>query len=41
MSDGRTTAVQHEPVSTVLTHLKDGEITDAIVYFAENFQFRD
>ena len=41
MSDCRTTAVEHEPVSSVLTHLKEGEITDAIAYFAESFQFRD
>ena len=41
MSDRRTTAVEHEPVSAVLTHLKEGEITDAIAYFAEDFQFRD
>jgi hypothetical protein len=41
VSDCRTTAVEHEPVSTVLTHLKEGEITEAIAYFGESFQFRD
>ena len=41
MSYRRTAAPEHEPVSTVLTHLKEGEITDAIAYFAENIQFRD
>ena len=34
-------AVNGEVVLNALTHLNDGEITDAIACFAEEFQFRD
>lgn len=35
------TAVQPEAVLAVLTHLQKGEVTEAISYFAEEFQFND
>ena len=35
------TAIPSEVVSTVLTHLKNGEIQDAVAYFAEKFEFND
>ena len=35
------TAVQHEVVLAVLTHLQKGEISEATAYFAERFQFND
>lgn len=33
--------VEHEMVSTVLTHLSNGRVKDAVACFAENFQFND
>ena len=35
------TAVQHEVVMAVLTHLQKGEINEATAYFAERFHFSD
>ena len=35
------TAIPSEVVSTVLMHLKDGNIQDAIACFAEKFEFND
>ena len=35
------TAIPSEVVSTVLMHLKDGNIEDAIACFAEKFEFND
>jgi predicted SnoaL-like aldol condensation-catalyzing enzyme len=35
------TAVQHEVVLAVLTHLQKGEINEATAYFAEMFHFND
>jgi steroid delta-isomerase-like uncharacterized protein len=35
------TAIRSEVVSTVLTHLKDGDIQDAVACFAEKFEFTD
>jgi limonene-1,2-epoxide hydrolase len=35
------TAIPSEVVSTVLIHLKDGNIEDAIACFAEKFEFND
>jgi predicted SnoaL-like aldol condensation-catalyzing enzyme len=35
------TAVQHEVVLAVLTHLQKGEINEATAYFAERFHFND
>ena len=35
------TAIQSEVVLTVLMHLNDGNIEDAIAYFAEKFEFND
>jgi steroid delta-isomerase-like uncharacterized protein len=35
------TAIRSEVVSTVLMHLKDGNIQDAIACFAEKFEFND
>jgi predicted SnoaL-like aldol condensation-catalyzing enzyme len=34
-------AVQHEVVLAVLTHLQHGEINEATAYFAERFHFND
>jgi predicted SnoaL-like aldol condensation-catalyzing enzyme len=35
------TAVQHEVALAALTHLQEGEISEATSYFAERFQFND
>ncbi len=35
------TGVQREVIMTVLTHLKKGEINEAIACFAQRFQFND
>jgi steroid delta-isomerase-like uncharacterized protein len=35
------TAVQHEVVLAVLTHLQKGEVSEATACFAEKFQFND
>ena len=35
------TAVQHEVVLAVLTHLQKGEISEATAYFADRFHFND
>jgi hypothetical protein len=35
------TAVQHEVVLAVLTHLQKGEINEATAYFGESFRFND
>ena len=35
------TAVQHEVVLAVLTHLQKGEINEATAYFAESCHFND